>query len=118
MIILSIHFIFFRDFKMSVDKLIKNWSEPDFMSERVQLNVKLPFDDHARLLALKEFYGKRSINDLMVDILKVGMDEIIDALSREKREGEALDDDYYGKKYFFDINYREILKDKQSEVKK
>jgi hypothetical protein len=65
---------------MSMKKLVKSWSLPDRSDERQQLTLRVGYDTYARLHALKELYPNRSVNDMINDILKNGLDEIIDAL--------------------------------------
>lgn len=64
----------------NVKSLIKNWSLPDRSQDRSQLTLRLNYELYAKLQALKEIYPTRSINDLITDILQVGIDEIVEAL--------------------------------------
>ena len=114
---------------MSMKKLVTNWSLPDRTSERTQLTLRLDFDSYARLHALKEIYPKRSVNDMINDILKNGLDEIIEALPSHKIDAEEAcylasqaggkPEDYEdcreGPRINFDAAYRRILETKSYE---
>jgi hypothetical protein len=117
---------------MNMKKLIENWALPDRTSERTQLTLRLDFDLYAKLHSLKEVYPTRSVNDMINDILKSGLDEIIEALptykfSEEDCFEEAHHDggrpeDYVnclkGPRVRFDFAYRRILESKASEESK
>jgi hypothetical protein len=60
--------------------LIKNWGLPDRSSDRIQVTLRLPFTDYARLHALKEAYPARSVNDFMCDLLQKGLDDVVAVL--------------------------------------
>jgi hypothetical protein len=67
-----------------MQKLLKTWTLPDRTAERTQITLRLDFDLYAKLHALKEVYKSRSVNDMINDILKAGLDEIIEALPVRK----------------------------------
>lgn len=69
---------------MAIQNLIKTWSLPDRTQERTQITLRLDFDLYAKLHALKEVYKTRSVNDMINDILKAGLDEIIESLPVRK----------------------------------
>jgi len=114
---------------MSMKKLVTNWSLPDRTSERTQLTLRLDFDSYARLHALKEIYPKRSVNDMINDILKSGLEEIIEALPSHKVDfdqacyladqlgGKPDDfvDSLEGPRINFDSAYRRILETKSDD---
>jgi hypothetical protein len=118
--------------KMSMKKLVTNWSLPDRTAERAQLTLRLDFDSYARLHALKEIYPKRSVNDMINDILKSGLDEIIEALpSHELSQMAAYEAGYQdeegnppreavilGPRIDFNASYRKILETKAEEETK
>jgi len=82
----------------NVTSLIKSWALPDRTQDRAQLTVRIDFDLWAKLQALKEIYPKRSVNDMVTDILRVGVDEIIEALpvySRTMSQLEAEEQAHY-----------------------
>jgi hypothetical protein len=116
---------------MNVKSLLSNWSLPDCTAERSQLTLRLSFNDYARLHALKAIYPTRSVNDLICDILKIGLDEIVDnlparTLSQDEAVAEGFFDDYgrpldgiiVGLRVDFDSAYRNILISKQQESNK
>jgi hypothetical protein len=69
-----------------INNLIKSWALPDRTQERAQLTVRIDYDLWAKLQALKEVYPKRSVNDMVADILRVGVDDIIEALPTHVRK--------------------------------
>jgi hypothetical protein len=69
---------------MTMQKLLKTWTLPDRTAERTQITLRLDFDLYAKLHALKEVYKTRSVNDMINDILKAGLDEIVEALPVRK----------------------------------
>jgi len=114
---------------MNMKKFVTNWSLPDRTTERTQLTLRLDFDSYARLHALKEIYPKRSVNDMINDILKAGLEEIIEALPSYKVDfDEAVElagyhggrpedytDSLSGPRVNFDSAYRRILESKSEE---
>lgn len=117
---------------MSMKKLVTNWSLPDRTTERTQLTLRLDFDLYARLHALKEIYPKRSVNDMINDVLKNGLEEIIEALPAYKVDFEQAcyladqaggkpqdyEDCLEGPRVNFDSAYRRILETKANEEAK
>ena len=117
---------------MSMKKLVTNWSLPDRTTERTQLTLRLDFDSYARLHALKEIYPKRSVNDMINDILKNGLDEIIQALPSHQISSMAAYDAGYedefgnppnepitvGLSIDFNSAYRRILESKLDDETK
>lgn len=114
---------------MSMKKLLTNWSLPDRTEERAQITLRLDFDSYARLHALKEVYPKRSVNDMINDILKNGLDEIIEALPVRKMTLEEAEEAAYhtndpiedfigsptGPRITFDWAYKRILESKSED---
>lgn len=82
---------------MIAKKLIDSWTLPDRSSERVQTTIRLPFTDYARLKALKTLYPDRTVNELMTDIFKAALDEIVDALPSWRATREDVEEDYQNK---------------------
>ncbi len=64
----------------NISSLIKTWSLPDRTKDRSQLTLRINYDLYAKFQALKELYPSRSINDMIVDILSVGVENVIEAL--------------------------------------
>lgn len=118
---------------MKMQSLVKSWTYPDRSTERTQITLRLPFTDYARLHALKQVYQNRSVNDLLTDIIRVGLDEIVEALPtysadeeevaiRNDRLGDGLPASCYfqvgdsiGPAVDFDNNLRQILNSKSDE---
>jgi hypothetical protein len=113
---------------MKIEELLKTWVLPDRTADRAQITLRLSFNDYARLHALKEIYKNRSVNDMINDILKVGLDEIIEALPDYKERtpddvchmlaaehgGKPSDYEYsnVGPRIDFDNAYKKILETK------
>lgn len=97
---------------MTVKKLVKSWALPDRSEDRQQVTLRLKYDSYAKLHALKAAYPKRSVNDMINDILEAGLDEIIEALPSytqpEWVDGELVELEM-GAKVNFDSAYRELL---------
>lgn len=110
---------------MNMKDLVNTWTLPSISNERVQVTLRIQFDDYARLHALKEAYPRRSVNDILSDIIRLGLDEIIAALpSHVVSEEEA---EYFperdvgrvvGPLVDFQYAYRRILEEKSVEEKK
>lgn len=119
---------------MNMKNLLKTWTLPDRTTDRAQITLRLSFNEYARLHALKEVYKHRSVNDMINDILKAGLDEIIESLPsyqslNEPAEaaylaheygGQASDYEYVteGPRVQFDNAYRKILESKPEEETK
>lgn len=114
---------------MTISKLLKSWSLPDRTEERTQITLRLSYNEYARLHALKDVYKNRSVNDMINDILKAGLDEIVESLPAYKisRE-EAADIAYHtgepienflngetGPRHAFESAYRKILEAKSDK---
>jgi hypothetical protein len=65
---------------MALKDLATKWSLPDRSQERKSFTLRLNYDQYARLLALKETFNNRSLNDILNDIIEGGLDEIISSL--------------------------------------
>ena len=120
---------------MNLKSLIKSWNLPDRSNERVQVTMRIPFTDYARLHALKEVYSGRSVNEILTDILRVGLDEVVEALpSWSANEEDAAVSyaemgpdlprgayveagDPLGPAIDFERAYRRILESKSEEAK-
>jgi hypothetical protein len=107
--------------------LIQNWSLPNRSDERTQLTLRLSFTDYARLQALKEIYPSQSVNDLLCDIIKEGLDEIVEVLpsyvyTAEDVHFEGIDPSEIGStcgpRVNFNMKLREILESKSVEEQK
>jgi hypothetical protein len=119
---------------MNIKNILSAWALPDRTADRAQLTLRLPFNEYARLHALKEVYKGRSVNDMIIDILKAGLDEVVDALPtyetpidpEESAEmayhmgGKASDYSHSisGPRPQFDSAYKRILEAKPDEDSK
>lgn len=111
---------------MSVKDLVNTWNLPSVSNDRIQVTLRIQFNDYARLHALKAAYPRRSVNDILSDIIKVGLDEVIEALptyvvtEREFQECPGPEEvgDEYGPSVDFQSAYRRILEDKAKEEEK
>lgn len=65
---------------MDVKKIVESWTLPDRSTERTQITLRIQYTDYARLHALKAAYPSRSVNEILTDIIRVGLDEVVDAL--------------------------------------
>lgn len=63
-----------------IESLLKAWSSPVRSPDRAQLTLRIPLYDHQRLLALREIYPNRSVNDMVVDILEAALNDIVSKL--------------------------------------
>ncbi len=111
---------------MSVKDLVNTWDMPSVSNDRIQVTLRIQFNDYARLHALKATYPSRSVNDILSDIIKVGLDEVIEALptyvmtERGLAECPGFEEvgDEYGPSVNFRSAYRRILEDKAKEEEK
>lgn len=60
--------------------LIENWALPNRNAEKIPVSLRLPFDVYARLHALKEVYPSQTVTDIATDVLRAGLDEVINSL--------------------------------------
>lgn len=65
---------------MDMKKLVDSWTLPDRSAERVQITLRIPYTDYARLHALKAAYSDRSVNEILTDLIRVALDEAVDVL--------------------------------------
>lgn len=80
-------------------KLVESWGLPDRSTERVQISLRIPYTDYARIHALKAAFPDRSVNTIFSDLIRVALDDAIDALPSYAADAEdvararAYDDD-------------------------
>jgi len=115
-----------REIEMSIKDLTSRWALPDRSGERVQITLRLDFNEYARLHALKEVYPNRSVNDFLNDIIRAGLDEVVSSLSYHVYTEEDFDNDRrmgvpcdpseigraFGSRLKFDASYEKILEEK------
>lgn len=108
-----------------LEVVLKNWSFPAPSPERAQLTLRIPLSDHQRLLALKEIYPNRSVNDMVVDILSAALNEIVSKLPSEIYSEEEIEQmertgNYHGEEPWKDYGlagrFSRILERIQSEA--
>lgn len=105
-----------------------NWALPDRTQERVQVTLRLNYNQYARLHALKEVFPNRAINDFLNDIIQAGLDEIVEALpswvisdedahymSSCEEEYEQMRGSKTGPRVTFDSAYQRILMTKSDD---
>lgn len=63
-----------------LESMLNHWSHPVRSTERVQLTIRIPLSDHQRLMALKEVFPNRSVNDMVVDILEAALNDLVQKL--------------------------------------
>lgn len=76
---------------MSLKNLTNLWSLPDRSGERAQITLRLSFNEYARLHALKEIFD-RPVNDMLNDLIRASLDEIIDTLPSYRISAEQAID--------------------------
>lgn len=110
---------------MNIKNLLESWNMPDRTAERTQITLRISVQDYARLHALKPVYPARSVNDFICDIVKTGLDEIVEALpsytvsEEDIRIGEAVPEELgslHGPRVIFNAKLRELLNEKSEEV--
>jgi len=112
----------------NIKDLTRLWALPDRSSDRAQITLRIPYSDYARLHALKEIYPGRPVNDMLNDLIRLGLDELVDSLpSWKMSELEAIETcssneeyrDYVGSdtgpRVAFDYAYRRLMKEKQDD---
>jgi hypothetical protein len=115
---------------VSPSKLLDHWLVPDRTNDRVPVKVRLPYIEYARLQAFKEVYPGRSVNDMLLDVIRWGLDELVESLPKFKvttpEEIGRFSDMYgispeeaegitYGPAVDFDNAFRKIMKAKGEE---
>lgn len=112
---------------MNMKNLVESWTLPSAPNERIQVTLRIQFDDYARLHALKAAYPRRSVNDILSDIIRLGLDEIVSALPTYEVTKEVVDrypeeadrlGEVSGPAVDFRNAYRRILEEKAREDEK
>ena len=99
------------------ERLIKDWGM-DRVEERIPVTSRLDFEIYAKLHALKSAFPKRSVNEIINDVLSSGLDEIIESLGDPVGETQEFIDELgfsadvkANKAYVFDSAFRKIMAD-------
>ena len=109
---------------MNIKSLLDAWNMPDRTAERTQITLRISVHDYARLHALKAVYPSRSVNDFICDLVKSGLDEIVEALPSYVVEQDDIERGEYsdewlgssvGPRVRFDYKLRELLMEKSEE---
>lgn len=112
----------------NIKDLTRLWALPDRSSDRAQITLRLPYSDYARLHALKEVYPGRPVNDMLNDLIRLGLDELVDSLpswkmSPEEAYGLCSPDDNpqdlvgsdTGPRITFEFAFRRLMREKQED---
>jgi hypothetical protein len=79
---------------MRVKDLIDEWEQ--IAAEPLtaqQYTIRLPVRDAARVRALEEMYPRRSLEDLLSDLLTAALDEVEEAMPYEQGQRVIAEDD-------------------------
>ena len=97
------------------ERLIKDWAM-DRVEERISVTSRLDFATYAKLHALKSTFTKRSVNEIINDVLSAGLDDIIESLGDPLGSTEEFIEEMGGpvdippnKAYVFDSAFRNIM---------
>lgn len=77
---------------VDVDFVIKNWDRPVRPPERAQLTLRVPIPVHQQILALKELYPSQALNDMVSDIIELGLNAIVQKLPLYEYTQAMIDD--------------------------
>ena len=112
---------------MRVKELLNEWASTARIEEPViNIKVHLPLELSAHLMALKDMYPGRTLEQLTIDLLTAAVDELIEKMPYLQCENVVAEDEYGDPIYqdvgltpqFLDLtqHYREKLKDEQEEL--
>lgn len=77
---------------VDVDFVLKNWDRPVRPPERAQLTLRIPTPLHQQILALKELYPSQALNDMVSDIIELGLNAIVEKLPTYEYSQSMLED--------------------------
>lgn len=77
---------------VDVDFVLKNWDRPVRPPERAQLTLRIPIPLHQQLLALKELYPSQALNDMVSDIIELGLNAIVEKLPTYEWDKSSIED--------------------------
>lgn len=78
--------------KIQTKELVSVWAMSESSQERKQLTLRLDLDNYANLHALKELFNK-PVNEMINDLIKVGLEEVISNLPVDYWRAEEIDED-------------------------
>lgn len=82
---------------VDVDFVLKSWDKPVKPPERAQLTLRIPVPLHQQILALKELYPGQVLNDMVSDIIELGLNAIVEKLpTYELSEAQIRDMQQHG----------------------
>ena len=88
---------------MKFKSLLDRWrKDPAPALTATEYAVRLPLDDAARLQALVELFPGRKIEEIITDLLRVGLDEVAAAMPYE-RGSKVISRDDHGDPVYEDI---------------
>jgi hypothetical protein len=100
------------------ENLIKDWSMESREEQRIAVTARLQFPIYAKLHALKSAFPKRSVNEIINDVLLDGLDDIIESIGEPLCETQefieemgCLVDIPPNTAYVFDYTFRQIMRD-------
>lgn len=77
---------------VDVDFVLKNWDRPVRPPERAQLTLRIPIPLHQQILALKELYPSQALNDMVSDIIELGLNAVVEKLPTYEWDKSAIED--------------------------
>ena len=94
---------------MKIVNLIKTWSLPERSSEKVPVQLRLPFDIYASLHALKDVYPEQSVNDIARDLLRAAISEVVENLPSYTHRIDPAEADYIAQAIGGDPDFNEMV---------
>lgn len=103
---------------MKFKSLLDRWrKDPAPALTAKEYAVRLPLDDAARLQALVELFPGRGIEEIITDLLRVGLDEVAAAMPYE-RGPKVISRDDHGDPVYEDIGMTPRFVELTRELKK
>ena len=103
---------------VDVDFVLKNWDRPVRPPERAQLTLRIPIPLHQQILALKELYPSQALNDMVSDIIELGLNAIVEklptyefteSLLHDMQRHDAYNGERPGEEYGPKVDFRNAL---------
>jgi len=112
---------------MHLNDLLNEWASTAQIEEPVMsMTFKLPLELSAHLMALKDMYPGRTLEQLTIDLLTAAVDELKEKMPYRQGENVVAEDEYGDPIYqdvgltpqFLDLTqqYREKFKDEQEKL--